>query len=253
MQHFEPPYCAPEQAVAQLREAGFALLRASGLATWCGVALADWLTLSQAWHDLPPDQYLKDGGRYRRRRHSCYVVEQDQVQAVAHRAHWQPVAYNALHGGMQRWFEPVLPATAALAAWQGLVRGIARAATALRGPQPWYVEAHQFRIDTTDGIGRPTPEGAHRDGVDVVWVVMVQRQHIRGGESRVFQANGPDGQRFTLDEPMSALWLDDAKVVHETTPIMPAQTFGWRDTLVLTCRAGGFQAAHASSVPSASP
>jgi hypothetical protein len=27
------------------------------------------------------------------------------------------------------------------------------------------IEAHQFRIDTAEGIGRPTPEGAHRDGV----------------------------------------------------------------------------------------
>ncbi len=34
----------------------------------------------------------------------------------------------------------------------------------------WFVEVHQFRIDTTDGIGRPTTEGAHRDGVDFVAV-----------------------------------------------------------------------------------
>jgi hypothetical protein len=243
LQRFEPPYCGVDQAVSRLREDGFALLHANDLAAWCQVASSEWQALGQAWQGLPPDEYLKDGGRYRRRRHSCYVVTHDQVQAVPHRAHWQPVAYNALHGGMQRWFEPVLPQTAALPAWQGLLRGIARAADALRGPQPWYVEAHQFRIDTTDGIGRPTPEGAHRDGVDLVWVMLVQRHGIRGAESRVFQADGPAGQRFTLDEPMSVLWLDDARVVHETTPIMPEDDFGWRDTLVLTCRAGGFQVA----------
>jgi hypothetical protein len=25
----------------------------------------------------------------------------------AQRAHWQPVEYNALHGGLERWFEPI--------------------------------------------------------------------------------------------------------------------------------------------------
>ena len=37
--------------------------------------------------------------------------------------------------------------------------------------------------------------------------------------------------------------LDDQRVIHESTPIQPVApgTQGWRDTLVITCRAGGFQ------------
>ena len=59
---------------------------------------------------------------------------------------------------------------------------------------------------------------------------------------RVFEADGPNGQRFTLTEPWSVLLLDDARVIHETTPIQPQTegVLGWRDTLVLTYRAGGF-------------
>jgi hypothetical protein len=60
----------------------------------------------------------------------------------------------------------------------------------------------------------------------------------------VFQADAPFGVRFTLAQPWSALLLDDARVVHETTPIQSAAAgtrAGWRDTLVLTCRRGGFQ------------
>ena len=90
-------------------------------------------------------------------------------------------------------------------------------------------------------MGRPTPEGAHRDGVDFVAVVLVARNGIKGGETRVFQADGPDGQRFTLAEPWSLLLLDDAKVIHESTPIQPLDGYGHRDTLVLTYRAAGFQ------------
>jgi hypothetical protein len=72
-------------------------------------------------------------------------------------------------------------------------------------------------------------------------VFLVNREGIKGGETRVFQADGPAGQRFTLAEPWSVLLLDDARVVHETTPIQPVAGNGHRDTLVLTCRAGAFQ------------
>jgi hypothetical protein len=111
----------------------------------------------------------------------------------------------------------------------------------VKGPQPWYVEAHQFRIDTADGIGRPTPEGAHRDGVDFVAVILIGRENIKGGETRVFEADGPKGQRFTMLEPWTMLLLDDAAVIHESTPIQPLAEHGHRDTLVLTWRAGSFQ------------
>ena len=149
--------------------------------------------------------------------------------------------YNALHGGMRRWFEPVQPTTLALPAWNSLLNGLAKVCDALKGGQSWYVEAHQFRIDTADGIGRPTPEGAHRDGVDFVAVLLVGRHGISGGETRVFAATGPDGQRFTLTEPWTLMLLDDARVIHESTPIQPEGDYGYRDTLVLTYRAGNFQ------------
>ena len=81
------------------------------------------------------------------------------------------------------------------------------------------------------------------DGVDLVAVFMLGRHGIKGGESRVFEADGPAGQRFTLTEPWSLLLLDDARVIHETTPIQPLVPgeLGWRDTLVLTYRRNGFQ------------
>ena len=132
-------------------------------------------------------------------------------------------------------------AVVARPAWSKLLLALARVCSACRPEPRWSIEAHQFRIDTADGVGRPTPEGAHRDGVDFVAVVLVARNGIKGGETRVFQADGPDGQRFTLAEPWSLLLLDDAKVIHESTPIQPLDGYGHRDTLVLTYRAAGFQ------------
>ena len=239
-----PPLTALADLQPQLASAGFAVLDASALSRWTGAAPKDLQALSSFWNDLPPDTHLRDGGRYRRRRHSCFMVDGDQVAQVPHRAHWQPVEYNALHGGFERWFEPMAPVMSQAPAFVALLQALAGCATALRpGVTRWFGEAHPFRIDCTDGIGRPTPEGAHRDGVDLVAVVLVARHNVKGAETRVFDARGPQGMRFTLTESWSVLLLDDERVIHESTPIQPLDPTqpAWRDTLVLTLRQRGFQ------------
>jgi hypothetical protein len=240
---FSPPFTPPDRLAPTLRQDGYAVLSPQGVAEWLGMPIDALASLHADWDHLPPDDYLKDGGRYRTRRHACFTVDGDTLQSVPHRAHWQPVEYNALHGGMQRWFAPMEAHSVAQPSWQRLMLALASAASDLRGAQPWFVEAHQFRIDTTDGIGRPTPEGAHRDGVDLVAVALVGRHHIKGGETRVFEASGRRGERFTMTEPWTLLLLDDARVIHESTPIQPMVEggSGWRDTLVVTCRAAAFQ------------
>lgn len=245
---FAPPYCDPQEVAERLRERGFALLDAAGTARWSGAAPQALKQLAHAWDDLPPDDFLLDGGSYRRRRHASFEVLAGAIRPAAHRAHWQPVQYNALHGGIERWFGPVLPEVLSAPAWRMLVSALGTLCDAVFAPggpaERWFVEAHQFRIDAAGGIGRPTPEGAHRDGVDLVAVFLVERGAIKGGETRVFEAASPAGQRFTLAEPWSVLLLDDARMVHETTPIQPLHAgdpLARRDTLVLTWRRGGFQ------------
>lgn len=242
-----PSLAEPHALVSVLQQQGYAVLDAHSVSTLSHCPLADLAALRPLWAGLPPDAFLKDGGRYRRRRHSCFVVQGEQVTQVPHRAHWQPVEYNALHGGMQRLFDPILPELCTQPVWQQLLLWLGQVCSGLKGAKPWFVEAHQFRIDTTDGIGRPTPEGAHRDGVDMVAVFLVNREGVKGGETRVFDADGPNGQRFTLSEPWSLLLLDDVRVIHESTPIQPLQSppsigpGAYRDTLVVTLRAAGFQ------------
>lgn len=232
-----------EQAPEALRREGWTVIAAKELMRWLHTDAATLEALRGTWNDLPPDTHLKDGGHYRFRRHSCFEVDVAgaRLTQVPHRAHWQPVIYNALHGGIERWFEPITPAVTQHPQWQGLLLGLGQLVAQVKQVPRWYVEAHQFRVDTTGGIGRPTPEGAHRDGVDFVAVIMLDRHEIKGGETRVFEANGPHGMRFTLEEPWSTLLLDDARVIHESTPIQPLGEHGWRDTLVLTYRANGFQ------------
>lgn len=241
MTHAQPIFTDLSRLAATLQRDGYAVLQAADVLALAGVSAADLALLAQSWDQLEPDQHLKDGGRYRRRRHSCFIQRAAALEQVPHRAHWQPVEYNALHGGMHRMFAPVDPRTVEQAAWQRLIVALGRICTEVAGVPQWHVEAHQFRIDTQGGIGRPTPEGAHRDGVDFVAVLLVSRTGIKGGETRVFEADGPNGKRFTMTEPWTLLLLDDARVIHESTPIQPLGESGHRDTLVLTWRAGGFQ------------
>lgn len=246
-----PPLTPLDQLPSRLARDGWAVLDRAALCQLAQIdepALQEWPAL---WADLPPDAHLRDGGRYRRRRHGCMVVWHDRVVPARHRAHWQPVAYNALHGGFERWFEPLSPGLTASPAWAPLLQALAGVADDLRGRQAWYVEAHPFRIDTEGGIGRPTPEGAHRDGVDLVAVILIARQNVKGGETRVFDANGPQGMRFVLQQPFSVLLLDDERVIHETTPIRPLDPGqpAWRDTVVLTYRRRGFQGPDGDSPP----
>jgi hypothetical protein len=234
-------YTSPAQLADALRTGGFALVRPQDVAQLAGCTVDQLDALAPSWDRLEIDHYLKDGGRYRRRCHSCFVQTGATLAQAPHRAHWQPVEYNALHGGMRRMFEPVEPAIVGQSAWTQLLRALGDVCSQVKAAPQWFVEAHQFRIDTADGIGRPTPEGAHRDGVDFVAVILVGRAGIKGGETRVFEANGPRGQRFTMLEPWTLLLLDDAAVIHESTPIQPVAEGGHRDTLVLTWRAKAFQ------------
>jgi hypothetical protein len=235
-----PTYTDPSHLADAVKNQGFGVLSPSGLATFLDLPLSALDALKADWDDLPPDNFLKDGGHYRRRRHSSFIVNGKDIKLVSHRAHYQPVEYNALHGGMLRLFEPMKPEIVAQPVVTKMLQSIAQVCSTVKGTQPWHVEAHQFRIDTTNGIGRPTPEGAHRDGTDFVAILFAGRENIRGGESRIFEYGGRHGQRFTLTEKWTLLLLDDQKVIHESTPIQPAGVNGYRDTLVLTFRADSF-------------
>lgn len=243
-----PPACPANSILHTIQEDGFAVANANTVALEGNTSLDALNALLESWNELSQDQHLKDAGNYRKRKHSSYTIEHQQAQLQPHRAHWQPLDYNALHGGMERWFDPIDPHIAQSKGIHGLLCWLNRLADGMHGEQKWFAEVHQFRIEATSGIGRPTPEGAHRDGVHLVAVFVLNRHNILGGETRVFHINNRFGQRFTIEQPWSVLLLDDQRVIHESTPIQPdTKAPAWRDTLVITLRANGFQSPDTNS------
>lgn len=206
--------------------------------------LRDWDGFARSWNDLGPDVYMADGGRYRKRRHATYLVGPQGIVRQPAQPHFQSRDYNPLNGGVERWFAPVAindGEGSALGAILRLCRGMfdAVSAGAPRHGERWHVEVHQFRIEARVGQpGLPTPEGMHRDGVDWVLVLLVARQNVASGETRIADLPGNPLGSFTLTDPLDAAWVDDNRVKHGVTaiekldPSLPA----YRDVLVVTFR-----------------
>ncbi|MBN8893180.1 MAG: hypothetical protein BGP12_17920 [Rhodospirillales bacterium 70-18] len=223
---------------------GFAFVRAPAWRTVLGAAsLADWNGFAASWNDLGMDTYMADGGRYRRRRHAVFSVSAEGAQRKPHQPHYQSRDYNALNGGIARWFAPVTEAVAAhpamtaiLGACHTLFDGLTPAATR---PRAWHVELHQFRIEAQPGqAGLPTPEGMHRDGVDWVLVLLVRRENVASGETSIHDLLRRPLGSFTLTEPLDAALVDDSRVYHGVTPVTPQDPArpAYRDVLVVTFR-----------------
>jgi len=236
-----PATAAAAPLVATLRRDGFARLAAADVLTLIGPdAGAGFAALSASWDHLDTDTYMADGGRYRRRRYACLAVDGDTVIRQPHRPHFQTRDYNRLNGGVDRWFTPIADAVAAnplflrlAAAFGGMFDGASGAA------RRWLVEAHQFRIEADPAHpGLPTPEGMHRDGVDWVAVCLIGRTNVAGGVTAVADAEGRALGSFTLTEPLDTVVLDDHRVWHGVTPVVPehAGVPAHRDVLVLTYR-----------------
>lgn len=201
-------------------------------------AMAGWEAFAASWNDLSLDAFMADGGRYRRRRFAAFSVSPEGVTRKPHQPHWQSRDYNPLNGGVQRWFEPITDAIAD----HPVTRGVIRAGLELFGAEPWHVELHQFRIEARAGeTGQPTPEGAHRDGVDWVIVMLVDRQNVDSGVTDIFAPDGTSLGSFTLTAPGDAVFLDDHRVLHGVTPIRPCDPArpAVRDVLVATYRREG--------------
>ncbi len=156
----EPRMTAIEPILSEsLRDDGFAFLHAGESRAWLegSGAIGDWEEFAASWDGMPLDTYMADGGKYRRRRHAVFKASAGEADMVRQpdQPHFQTLDYNALNGGVERWFEPMTPATAAsdtmltiLAATRELFDGLAPDAD-------WHIELHQFRIEANEGAAGP--------------------------------------------------------------------------------------------------
>lgn len=206
-------------------------------------SVVDWETFAESWSHLELDTYMADGGRYRQRRYAAYEASPEGIERKPHQAHYQTVEYNRLHGGISRWFEPISQETAEGPTMRTIL-GFCHALFSRLAPTVpvWHVEVHQFRIEARSSEqGRPTPEGQHRDGVDYVLVLLVNRRNIASGVTTIHALDGRALGHFTLTSPFDAALVDDQRVSHGVTPVEPIDSSlpAYRDVLVVTFHRAG--------------
>ena len=231
---------------SRIAGAGFHFLPAGETRALLG-PLPGWAAFAATWADLPLDTHLPDGHRYRRRRHATLSARAGEAafRVEPHRPHYQAPEYNALVGGIERWFEPIRPAVLDGAPFRAILGFCLRLFGSLRPGADWHIECHQFRIEARrEALGQPTPEGVHRDGVDYVLVLLVDRANIESGTTTVHALDGRLLGSFTLTAPLDAALVDDARVMHGVTPVRPLDPArpAHRDVLVVTFRQGGREA-----------
>ncbi len=209
------------------------------MSTLANAPIGDDQVFLDSWNRLEQDQYMADGGKYRKRRHATYAILNpgEKARLMPYQPHYQTVDYNPLNGGVARYFAPILDdlhhslTLAALLEFGSLVFA------QLGSNQQWHIELHQFRIEARDGgAAKPTPEGVHRDGVDFVIVVMIKRVNIDSGATTIYDLEHRLVGEFMLREAFDMVLVNDRKVYHGVTPITqldPAEE-AYRDVLVIT-------------------
>jgi hypothetical protein len=234
------PVVSLERSIARQ---GYAFLRGADMHRLLSDtgALTDWGAFAQSWEDMPVDSYMADGGRYRRRRHGVFAAAPGSaILRQRHQPHYQSRDYNPIHGGIERWFEPIAESVGGGDSMQTILRFCRVLFESLDPTIPaWHIEVHQFRIEARAGSpGKPTPEGLHRDGVDYVMVLLIRRQNIKRGTTTIHDLERRRLGSFTLTDAFDAALVHDARVFHGVTPVEPLDLAApaWRDVLVVTFR-----------------
>ena len=195
----------PIDLVQQLAEKGHVFVPANDTRTWLEAhgSVADWDALRDSWNGMPLDEYMADGGRYRRRRHAVYTVwRTGDARRETPQPHYQSRDHNRLNGDVARHFEPIPESLDAGPSLGAVLRACADTfGTATPTVTRWNVEVHQFRIEAAAGqAGQPTPEGVHRDGVDWVLVLLLRRDNIASGTTTIHAPEGALLGSFTLTD-----------------------------------------------------
>lgn len=206
-----------------------------------GCLLSDKEAFIDSWNRLCPDEYMADGGRYRLRRYATLSASPSSGAVVLepHQPHYQKPVYNPLNGGIARHYEPVEEAILSGSTMSAILRFCRGLFGHLSPDAHWHIELHQFRVEATAGkAGKPTPEGVHRDGVDFVFMMMVNKVNVNNGTTTIYDLEKRRLKKFTLKDPFDTAILNDEILMHGVAPIsqIDPRWPGYRDVLVITFR-----------------
>ncbi|MEL0638768.1 2OG-Fe dioxygenase family protein [Marinomonas sp. TI.3.20] len=199
----------------------------------------DWNIFRDSWNDLCLDEHMKDNGKYRFRRHATFssLASSSIWYQEPDQPHYQSVDYNNLNGGVERYFKTFKKETVKNKIFKNVMDFLVKLFSQMKPICSWHIEAHQFRIYADiNKHSSPTPEGIHRDGVNFVLMLFVDRYNIFGGETSIYDSNKKLIGKYIFSEPTELVIVDDENIFHGVSPIYKENMddIGYRDMLVIT-------------------
>jgi hypothetical protein len=184
---------------------------------------------------MPEDPHLFKGEGERRRRYGRLLIDpQKQTLSIfEHDLFFQAKKFDQLYGDIHRRFAPLDPEDFDNVFFQMLVIDSYRSLPIPKElkAEPFEVSVHMIRIEATpkSGIGRPAPEGIHRDGYHFGSIHLMRRENIAGAHNHIYDLSKKLIDQVTLEQPMDSIYFDDTAIFHGVSPFGP-QNHGKRAT-----------------------
>ena len=195
--------------------------------------------LINQYNEMPIDNYLNSGEGVRSRRYSKILFSKsiNQFRVCSSNTFRQSAFHNRLYGDQVRVFSPLSSITISNPLLLALIRADIEMFCNAKNicPNSWGIGIHMIRISTSvkEPIGRPAPEGIHRDGVNFVSVRLMGRNNIAGARSNIYSENNTKLAMVSLKNTLDTYVLDDQKTLHSVSKFTPLNNneIGYRDIL----------------------
>ena len=180
---------------------------------------------------LQRDKYTSSGFQFKHIVRYKYTKDNFVKQPLA--PLYQPLNINATHGNIARYYpeyEPEHPEEIEKILAHFVVEAKVPANSVILLQAQRVICSHNF-------IGEPSVEGWHRDGVEKVGVMCVDRHNISGGLNLFRKIDGTRPRQFkTILDPGYLIVFNDRECMHRVSSIMPKKhdELGWRDVVYMT-------------------
>jgi hypothetical protein len=173
---------------------------------------------------MPEDPHLFKGEGERRRRYGRLLIDpkHQQLRIFEHDSFFQDKKFDELYGDIDRNFAPMTEEEYNSVFLHMLVLEGFRVfpMTDEQRIQPFEVSVHMIRIEATpcSTLGRPAPEGIHRDGYHFGAIHLMRRTNVSGAVNNFYDLQKTLIDQKVLQKPMDSVYFDDSAIYHAVSP-----------------------------------
>ncbi|PSU30341.1 hypothetical protein CTM88_04845 [Photobacterium aquimaris] len=225
--------------IEKLKQDCFTFIKGTDIQAMLDCTEHDIQEFSNQWNLLELDHYMGDGGLYRYRRYGqlTKLATGQGLTLLPYASYVQSKEVNYLNGDVERKYEPLTTEFSQSPVLLQVLSMVSSLYDKVDGKtNDWNIRLHPYRIVATgEQIGKPAPEGLHRDGVTFIASMMINRHNVSGGVTTLTDADRQPKATAELTNPFDIVIDDDARTMHDVSPVevLDNDTLGTRDVLVI--------------------